>query len=137
MFASAGLNNPVAMAYGDGRLFVLNAGTSIPGTASITAFDPSGNWTTFSTAGLGAPVALGYGGGELYALNNSSVYGGSITRYDPYGNASLLAGGNSVNNPLSIAVATVPEPSTFTLAALAATALLAPRRMPVSFVHPR
>jgi sugar lactone lactonase YvrE len=90
---------------------------------TILKFDSSGHQSIFAS-GLNVPDGLGFdGSGNLYV---SIASAGTIEKFDSNGTGSIFASG--LNFPLCIAVAVVPEPSSWAMLGLGAAALLVYRR---------
>jgi DNA-binding beta-propeller fold protein YncE len=111
VFASSGLNAPQGLAFDSaGNLFVSNSGDN-----TIEKFTASGVGTVFVSTGLDSPDGLAFGtNGDLYVVNSGDS---TIAEFDPSGTEdAVLTGG--LNQPHDLAFDTIPEPSTFPLAAL-------------------
>lgn len=106
--ATQGLNGPLAMQFNsDGDLFVANYFSS-----DILERNTAGNWSVFATtpSGYSNPLGLTFGpDGTMYV----TCAGNFIEQYNTQGDGSLFA--STGNGPWMIAVAPVPEPSTFAM----------------------
>jgi sugar lactone lactonase YvrE len=122
VFAS-GVYNPKGLAFdGAGHLYVATS-------TSVVRYDAQAKATTF--ANLGYPnyagdIAFG-SSGNLYVQDlNVQDGSGRVLVLDTGGHASVVVSG--LQRPTSLAVEPIPEPCTFALAGLGASALIARRR---------
>jgi WD40 repeat protein len=126
--ASSGLNMPEGLAFdSSGNLYVANANTLVGGTGdnTILKFDSSGQGSLFAISGTNNySDGLAFdSSGNLYVANWND---GTIGKFDSSGNGSVFASG--LINPSFIAIQ-VPEPTTWSLLALGAVALLGGLRL--------
>lgn len=107
-----------AMTFYGGNLYVATV------SDAIYKFDLQGQATLFANSGLSGVGGLAFdGSGNLYAVNQ---FNNTITKFDPQGNASIFAESFSIQG---IAIQPVPEPTTWSLLALGAVALLGGRQV--------
>ncbi len=128
-FRLGGLGYPDGLAFNNaGNLFVSNGN----GVDTITEITPGGAQTTFAS-GLNAPIGMAFNSaGNLFVADAGANHdNGDITEITPGGVPTVFS--TSVSKPLSIAfqglALPVPEPSTFALLGIGATALLMRRRI--------
>jgi DNA-binding beta-propeller fold protein YncE len=119
-FFASSLNAPLGLAFdSSGNLYA-----ALDGSSEIEKFNSAGQGSVFAS-GLNAPYGLAFdSSGNLYAgLDGSS----EIEEFNSAGQGSVYASG--LNSPTFIAVQEIPEPSTWAILALGATAFLGSRRL--------
>jgi len=108
------LNSPVGLAFdSSGNLYAANIFND-----TISKFNASGAYVSNITGNLNSPIGLAFDtSGNLYAANN---YNSTISKFDASG-TFLTSWNTGAGNPLMLAFkpVTVPEPSTYALAAIA------------------
>jgi sugar lactone lactonase YvrE len=119
------ISYPIGVAFdSSGYLYVANG----PSEAFISKFDPSGNYVSRITTNLSYPGGITFdSAGNLYAAN----YDKTISKFDSNGNfLTSWSTGSAMPSYLAMQSVTVPEPSTYALAAIASgvMAVLARRR---------
>ena len=113
-FANSQLNYPKGLAFDtSGNLYAANSGTN-----TISKFDSSGGYVSMISSNLSGPVGLAFdSSGNLYAANNTSK---TISKFDSSGNFLTSWGtSGSSGTYLAFRPVSVPEPSTYALAAIA------------------
>ena len=119
-----GLKKPTGLAVTGNTLYV---STSSDGTVGAYNTDTGAVQPFFTTiTGLSKPAGLAVAGNILYVANFGTKFGaGSVGAYDAEEggafNANFITG---LNQPVGLAVASVPEPSTWSMIAVGGMALL-------------
>jgi DNA-binding beta-propeller fold protein YncE len=102
-----------------GNLFVSNYGSSVTDTGNIVKILPNGTQSVFASgAPLNGPGNLAFdANGDLFVANSDST---TISKISPGGAITTFASSPLLNGPsgLVIQAVSVPEPSTFAMAAL-------------------
>jgi len=126
---TSNLNSPIGLAFdSSGNLYAANSSSN-----TISKFDSSGAYVSVGsipTTNLSVPIGLAFdSSGNLYAANSTSK---TISKFDSSGTflTSWSTGATAIPKFLAFKPVTVPEPSTYALAAIATgvMAYLARRR---------
>ena len=115
-----GLNGPSGLAVSGSNLLVSNVGSGTVDEYSTTTGAANHNFTTIT--GLSYPANLAVSGDDLFVSNQ---LGGTVGEYDATTedaiNPNFVTG---LDQPTGLAVASVPEPSPWSMIAVGGVALL-------------